>query len=557
MISRRIACKPQNDSYRRLADYIADAKNKGEKTLYSWNDGCWAGANYQLAIQEVLDTQDLNQRTKKEKTYHLIVSFRPEDEALLTPEKCKEMEKEFAKVLGFEEHQRHCGVHKNTNNTHMHIAYNMIHPETLTRHEPYRDYFKRDQLHRELEQKFGLKPDNGRQKDLEPKRNNDRAETYEAHSGQQSFDSYLKERKDFIFKSLDSAQSWQDFHKSLAQIGVEVKARGNGCIIKDKHSSTAVKASRLDRNFTKAKLEAKLGHYQKPLSIAQKVVEKDRYVSRPLHKKRGELYAQYREAIDGRKKVYEDLKSEQDERWKRAAAFWGNKIKEIKNDRKLTLKDLSKLLAMAAGKKTEIQEGIKAEMAERRSELRKQSPFSRWNDFLKWKAENGDEVALQVLRSKKEPIERKTQQEFAKADHSAPNWKLKQSQIRVDSSLAWKDKRKLISIAKMLQLQAEENKNHSVVQRFQRKDKESDVKLDEPAMKNMSWRVDSSGNVLYTLKSGGMVKDNGDSIFFSMNDPKAGVVAEKLAKRMFGPNVLMVGNKVCRRGKAKRPSVSR
>ncbi len=546
MISRRISCKPQNDNYGRLANYIADAKNKGEKTLYSWNDGCWAGDNYLLAVQEVLDTQDLNQRTKKEKTYHLIVSFRPEDEALLTPEKCKQMEKEFAKVLGFEDHQRHCGVHKNTNNIHMHIAYNMIHPETLTRHEPYRDYFKRDRLHRELEQKFGLKFDNGRQKDLEPKRSNDRADTYEAHSGQQSFDSYVKERKDFIFKSLDSAQNWQDFHNSLAQIGVEVKARGNGCIIKDKHSNTAVKASRLDRNFTKGKLEAKLGQYQKPIAAVQSIDEKERYVSRPLHKKRGELYSQYREAIDGRKKAYEEIKAEQDERWNKATALWGSKIKEIKRERKLSPKDRSRLLAVAAGKKTENLEAIKADVASRRADLRKLTPFNRWSDFLKWKAENGDEVALQVLRSKKESIVNKPQAEFVKSDLSTPNWKLKQSQIRVDSSLAWKDKRKLLSIAKMLQLQAEEKKNYFVAQRFQRNDKDNDINFGKLAMKNMSWRVDSSGNVLYTLENGGMIKDNGDSIFFSMNDPKAGIVAEKLAKRMFGPNVMMEGNKVCR-----------
>ncbi|SMF44299.1 TraI/MobA(P) family conjugative relaxase [Desulfovibrio gilichinskyi] len=532
MISRRISCKPQNDNYRRLADYIADAKNKGEKTLYSWNDGCWAGENYQLAIQEVLDTQDLNQRTRKEKTYHLIVSFRPEDEALLTPEKCKEIEKEFAKVLGFEEHQRHCGVHKNTNNLHMHIAYNMIHPETLTRHEPYRDYFKRDRLHRELELKFGLKFDNGRQKNLEPKRNNDRAETYEAHSGQQSFDSYVKERKEFILESLDNAQNWHNFHKSLAQIGIEVKARGNGCIIKDRHSSTAVKASRLDRNFTKGKLEAKLGQYQKPIATIQSKDEKERYVSRPLHKKRGELYSQYCEAIDGRKKAYEEIKLEQDERWNRAADFWGNKIKAIKNDRKLTLKDRSKLLAIATGKKAENLAGIKTEIAERRAELRKQTPFNRWNDFLKWKAENGDEVALQVLRSKKEPIESTPQAEFVKADPSAPNWKLKQSQFRVDSSLAWKDKRKLISIAKMLQLQAEEKKRTP----------ETDKRL----LDKMTWRVDSSGNVLYTLKSGGMVKDNGDKLFFSVNDPRAAQVATRLAKRVLGPNVKVTGNEICR-----------
>ncbi|MDL2227134.1 relaxase/mobilization nuclease domain-containing protein, partial [Deltaproteobacteria bacterium OttesenSCG-928-M10] len=87
MISRHIACAPKNDDYRRLARYIADASHKGEKCLMSWCAGCWSGDDeYQLAIKEVEDTQALNTRSTKEKTYHLIVSFRPEDEAKLTPE---------------------------------------------------------------------------------------------------------------------------------------------------------------------------------------------------------------------------------------------------------------------------------------------------------------------------------------------------------------------------------------------------------------------------------------------------------------------------------------
>ncbi|OEU65703.1 MAG: hypothetical protein BA863_06050 [Desulfovibrio sp. S3730MH75] len=107
----------------------------------------------------------------------------------------------------------------------------------------------------------------------------------------------------------------------------------------------------MDCDFTKGKLEGKLGNYQKAIAAAQSKEEKERYVSR----RQGELYAQYRETIDGRKKAYKDIQSEQDERWNRAADFWGNKIKAIKNDHKLTLQDRSKLLAMAAGKKTEIQ----------------------------------------------------------------------------------------------------------------------------------------------------------------------------------------------------------
>ncbi|MFU2207927.1 relaxase/mobilization nuclease domain-containing protein [Solidesulfovibrio sp. C21] len=65
-------------------------------------------------------------------------------------------------ALGFEEHQRHCGVHKNTANLHMHVAYNIIHPERLTRHEPFRDYHTRDRVCRELEKRFSLMIDNGR-----------------------------------------------------------------------------------------------------------------------------------------------------------------------------------------------------------------------------------------------------------------------------------------------------------------------------------------------------------------------------------------------------------
>ena len=70
----------------------------------------------------------------------MLISFRPEDEARLTPEILNAIELRFADALGFGEHQRHCGVHQNTNNLHMYVAYNMIHPEKLTRHEPYRDH---------------------------------------------------------------------------------------------------------------------------------------------------------------------------------------------------------------------------------------------------------------------------------------------------------------------------------------------------------------------------------------------------------------------------------
>ncbi len=84
--SRHIPIQPENDNYRRLASYIADASHEGEKALMSWCAGCWSGDDeYQLAIHEVEAVQAMNTRSAKEKTYHLVISFRPEDEAKLTP----------------------------------------------------------------------------------------------------------------------------------------------------------------------------------------------------------------------------------------------------------------------------------------------------------------------------------------------------------------------------------------------------------------------------------------------------------------------------------------
>ena len=140
MISKHVFCEPEHDDYARLAAYIADAGHDGEKCLMSWHAGCWTEDDYTLAVLEAETVQALNTRTTKEKTYHLLLSFRPEDEAKLTPEAFKAIEERFAAALGFQEHQRHCGVHKNTNNVHLHIAYNRIHPERLTRHDPYYDY---------------------------------------------------------------------------------------------------------------------------------------------------------------------------------------------------------------------------------------------------------------------------------------------------------------------------------------------------------------------------------------------------------------------------------
>ena len=100
MISRRIPINPTHDRYPRLAAYIADAGHGGEKCLMAWCAGCLGGEDYAEGVAEVADVQDCNTRAQGAKTYHLLVSFRPEDETRLAPEVFQDIERRFAAALG-------------------------------------------------------------------------------------------------------------------------------------------------------------------------------------------------------------------------------------------------------------------------------------------------------------------------------------------------------------------------------------------------------------------------------------------------------------------------
>lgn len=89
MISRHIPVEPENDNYGRLVRYLArigEYADDKEPPAMTWCAGYVGGDDYAEGIAEVQDTQALNTRVQSAKTYHLVVSFRPEDQARLTPE---------------------------------------------------------------------------------------------------------------------------------------------------------------------------------------------------------------------------------------------------------------------------------------------------------------------------------------------------------------------------------------------------------------------------------------------------------------------------------------
>jgi len=535
MISRRIARKPENDNYRRLANYIADAGRKSEKCLLTWCAGCWAGDDYDLAIQEVADTQALNTRTSKEKTYHLIVSFRPEDEAKLTPAVLKEIEAELAKALGFEEHQRHCGVHKNTANLHMHVAYNMIHPEKLIRHEPFRDYLTRDLVCRELEKRFGLTVDNGRGQGS-AQHLGERAATLEAHTGQESFESYAKGFRESILASLTAeGVGWQSLHQALARHGLVIKPYGNGLVIQDRHGKQAIKASSLDRSLAKGSLEKRFNRFQPAGVAVDRVESKDRYQAKPLHQPhpdRDKLFAEFQAGMAERKEALAALREEWMCRRETIERIWERQLQEI-GKMALTKRDRYDLLKEARQHVAKLRRQLGREMDGRHEKLREAFPYSSWSTFLRGEAEHGNEAALAILRSRKGVAEPEKGEVLHNWSSSRRNfargtWEDRKRAILGESLLQPKEKRTLLSVARMWYLS--------------RLEADANNALASKPLQGFTYAIDSKGTVLFTLARGGLIRDMGDQIVCSAHDPAARQVGLRLAQIKWGKDVAVKGN---------------
>lgn len=538
MISTRVDRRPENDNYRLLALYIGAADNEGEKLLYRWHVGC-SSEEFDLAIKEVEAVQNLNTRTIKEKTYHLVISFRPQDEVKLTEEVFRDIERTFAAALGFEEHQRHCGVHKNTANMHMHVAYNMIHPEKHTKLEPYRDYFKRDAACRELERKYGLVIDVPEQSAEQeagsrkgPVRGNDKARIVESHTGQQSFDSYVLERAQALLEGFERAQSWRDFHQVCAGFGIVCELRGNGCVFRDRHGKHAAKGSRVDRRLAKASLEKRFGPYVS--AGAEVFPEHERYAARPLQHgpNRHELYQEYLRCKAARKEALEAIEAESTARTSEIRKVWAHHRHKAETMSGLVTADRIELLKRTTQREQNAMKRLREEMQARRDAVRSQAPFWNWAGFLQARARDGDEMALAILRSRGEEVKPE-----AETAQRSPNpkleglaalrqrWREERQNTRKRYDLTTADKKGLLASSRMYQIISEDK-----------------LLRGASNAEGFTWTVDAKGTVLYRLPSGGLIRDDGKTITYSVHDPASKDLAVRLARLKFGREFSEVGN---------------
>lgn len=402
----------------RTAEYVVDLKGAGEKVLWSRLSNCDAEIPI-LAIAEIEATQAQNTRSKVDKTYHCVISF-PEGEHPAR-EQLEDIEDSICEALGFGAHQRISAVHQDTDNIHLHLAINKVHPQTLKVLEPYRDYYIRDKACRALELKHGLLIDNG----MGQGQRLNRAGDLEAHHGEQSLLSWVQEQIGERLKQVcQQGADWQALHAVLAEYNLVIKPRGAGLVIGTQEGSLHVKASSVDRALSFKKLMDRLGPYQPPLQQGQEQAQmKNEGLSQSEGKKyqrgprqpqmeAGSLWGQYhgeRERMSQERAIaLNRLKLEQQQARQAVLDDLASRRASIKANLKLTAKTRRGVYQELSRERADLLTRLNEQGARRREAIWQQYPRAGWDDWLTQQSSQGNLDALSILRKRQQARRRFT-----------------------------------------------------------------------------------------------------------------------------------------------------
>ena len=398
MIAKHVPMRSLGKSdFAGLVRYVTDAQSKDHRLGQVQVTNC-AADTVRDAITEVLATQQANTRAKGDKTYHLIVSFRAGEQP--SADTLRQIEARICAGLGFAEHQRVSAVHTDTDNLHIHIAINKIHPTRGTMQEPYYSHRALADLCATLERDYGLERDNH-----EPRQRGAaaRAGDLEQHAGVESLVGWIKRE---CLDEIKGAASWAELHQVMRDNGLALRARGNGLVI-EAGDGTIIKASTLARDLSKPALEKRLGTFEASPERQATPARRSYQKGRPMRLRGGldttELYARYKGAQQNltaaRAGVLAEAKRRKDraiENAKKAAATRRAAIKHL-TDGRLTKK---LLYSQASAALRADLEAIHKRHDQERAAIYNEYRRRPWADWLKQQATAGDGQALDALRAR-------------------------------------------------------------------------------------------------------------------------------------------------------------
>lgn len=227
---------------------------------------------------------------------HYVLSWRQGEQP--SAEQVDEAATIVLQHMGLDEHQAVWALHGDTDNYHVHLVVNRVHPLT---ERPVKVEWDIERLHEAMaliEHKQGWRPeqraryvvdDQGKlqRQQHEPRQQPDRRQrAMERQTGTQSAQRQAMEVAGPI---IGAAQSWEQVHRELAAQGMRYERTGSGAVVWV--GDTAVKASKVARQAGFGKLQQRLGAYE-PAPEGLQVASRQPQRTRPDHPR----WADYTEA---------------------------------------------------------------------------------------------------------------------------------------------------------------------------------------------------------------------------------------------------------------------
>ena len=391
-------------SWTRLGAYILDASNAGEKVAWARATNC-GHDDPGWAVKGILAVQAQNTRSQSDKSYHLVVSF-PEGERP-TRAQMEDIEDRLCEALGFGDHQRVSAVHQNTDNWHLHVAINKVHPVTLRNVTPIRDHFRLQAACLELEIKHGLtqEPHTVDFTQSRERKARGRAADFEARHGGQSFLAWTQEHaRPALLAALGQRREggWEALHQVAATYDLELKPRGAGLVISHRSDGRlSAKASDVDRGLSLRTMTDRLGPYAAPGRALEPASPRASY-QRPTPDKA--LYTAFQEQREEAKRAREALRLQLAERhvaYARELAAWYRERIRLEHSQQLR-GDLRResFQHIAAERERDRVARVQRERGEREA-MRAAHPVPSWRGYLEAEAEKGNPAAAEALRSRR------------------------------------------------------------------------------------------------------------------------------------------------------------
>ncbi|HTA06402.1 MAG TPA: TraI/MobA(P) family conjugative relaxase, partial [Solirubrobacteraceae bacterium] len=407
--SKVAAPKSKAHNVRALVDYIAGPKagGDGEKVEHRGTQNL-LNVDHAGQVQEMIDLAEVARRSPQP-VQHWIISWREGEQP--TRAQADAAVATFLDEMGLAEHQVIYALHRDTQNCHLHLAINRVHPDTekvVTVNNGF-DHevahraiarIERDQGWQHEDRALFLARPNGEFERARPRAGIERQPSGPAH-----FEERVGERSaqrialEVAAPIIREARTWREVHDGLAREGIRFERKGSGAVLWIGHE--AVKASSAGRDCSLSALEKRLG----ALTVEPRLPEVPERIPEPVERAPSHwaTYAQERARHhEAHAENRESVRDHQRDEWRRMADRQRRERGDIlggswRGRGELLNATRSQLAARQAQEKAELRDQQKLE----RSKL--QLARRRFPGFKEWLADRSPDLAQEWRYRERQP----------------------------------------------------------------------------------------------------------------------------------------------------------